>query len=858
MQGGDNPPDSGHTISGVPTDPAHTGGGGGPAEPPPLDLQIPDLRIQREVARGGFGVVYEAQQTALNRNVAVKLIMAEVRDEKVRLRFERECLAMGLLSDHPHIITVFDAGFGPSGQPYILMDFMPGGSLADRVDREGALEWREVVAIGVKLASALETAHRAGVLHRDIKPENVLMNAYGEPELGDFGIARLQGGPETRTDTLTASIAHVAPELLAGDPPSVKTDLYALGSTLYVLLSGRSAFLRDTDESIVPALTRISSEPVPDLRLAGIPDAVAEVVERLMAKDPEQRIGSALELAQHLRSLQSGQGLPTTAIHVPDLPQGPRGSITGETGSPRDTTGEGLAPGAPTGGQPGSLPTGAVSQPPALAPSGPVSANDEAASAAASSAPTEGVAVSAGGEGTVAVTAPPAPPTAPVPEKRGRGPLIAGGVAAVAVLAVAAILLLGGADPEPQTTEVVATPTPAAEPTAPVAATPTPEPGDEAGAGDDAEGVALDVLSVAQQISEVRGLPLRDNFDARRVPTAAYGPLIREQADREAGGELETRGRILAALRLIPPDLDYPDTIRRLWEEQFHGFYDASAARIHVRADSTVLSALQRSVVASEMMQALLDQSFDLEALHDQAEELDADRALTALIKGDTFLSSTIWAERFLTSDEQEQRAADASAQPDLVARSVPIAVRGELVFPFVVGPEFVRALFAEGGVEALNAAYDDPPTTTEQVIHPEKYLAREPALPVEVTVEPGTDWSLLQRRTFGEYDLQQLFGELDFDLAESASAGWGGGELVGWTRGEENAVAVWLEFDTAEDGVEACAAVGAYYEATGGAAVGDGLYESGSDAMALRCAEASVRFAIAPDAELAAELLGQ
>jgi serine/threonine-protein kinase PknK len=833
-------------------DPGHTagvtGGGGGPGETPQVDLQIPDLEIRREVARGGFGVVYEAQQTALNRNVAVKLIMAEVRDEKVRIRFERECLAMGLLSDHPHIITVFDAGFGPSGQAYILMDFMPGGSLADRVEAEGALGWQEVVSIGIKLASALETAHRAGVLHRDIKPENVLMNAYGEPELGDFGIARLQGGPETRTDTLTASIAHVAPELLAGDPPSVQTDLYALGSTFYVLLSGRSAFLRDTDESIVPALTRISSEPVPDLRPSGVPEAVAGVVERLMAKDPNERFASALELAQHLRSLQSGLGLSTTAIHVPDLPPEARvsGPIGGETGSTGDVTGGGLLPPAPSAGIPTALSTGDV------APPGPLAAETVHAvpDASASSAKTDAVPGS-DADSTVPVTAP--PPATPETPKRSRTPLLVGGGLVFAAIAVAAVLVLGGDDPAPQASDAEPTPTTQTTPTA--GPTPTADP---AAGEDPSAGTPLDVAAIAQQVSEVRGLPLRSNFDAVRVTSAAYGPLIQEEAERRADGDLETRGRVLAALRLIPDDLDYPDTIRRLWEEQFHGFYDESVERIYVRSDSAVLSALQRSVVASEMMQALIDQSFDIGALHATAEELDADRALTALIKGDTFLSSTVWLERFLTSEEQEQRSADSSAQPDVVGRSVPLAVRGELVFPFIAGPEFVRALFAEGGVEAIDAAYADPPSTTEQVLHPEKYLAGESALPVEVLAEPGTGWTELQRRTFGEYDLQQLFGELAPEQAESAAAGWGGGELAAWTSGDETSVAVWLEFDTPADGEEACDAVGAYYETTGGSMVSEGVYESGEDSLALSCDGAIVRFAVAPDGDLAEALLGE
>ena len=229
--------------------------------------ELPWLTDLRPLARGGFGVVYTARQPSLNRTVAVKVLTAPVLDDTARLRFERECKAMGMLSDHPNILTLFEAGFTPTGRPYLVMELMSGGCLRDVLDRE-PLPWEEVLDIAVRVAAALETAHRAGILHRDIKPENIMLSDYGEPQLGDFGIARLHGGPETRTDSLTASIAHVSPELLSGQKPSRASDVYALGSTLYMLLAGQAAHLRPGEESIVPALSRIAHDPVPDLRPA--------------------------------------------------------------------------------------------------------------------------------------------------------------------------------------------------------------------------------------------------------------------------------------------------------------------------------------------------------------------------------------------------------------------------------------------------------------------------------------------------------------------------------------------------------------------------------------------------------------
>ena len=284
--------------------------------PEPIDLGIEDLADAVEVGAGGFGTVYKARQESLRRDVAVKMVTSTVKDRKVRIRFEREIQAMGMLSGHPNIVTVYDSGFTSNGQPYILMDFMDQGSLADRLESDTTLPWADVLEIMVKVCGALETAHQAGILHRDIKPENVLVSAYGEPKLGDFGIARLKGGPETGTSSLTASIEHVSPELLEAKAPGVPSDIYALGSTMYKLLVGRAAFLKPEDESIVPALTRIRDEPVPNLRERGVPDPVAGIVERSMAKDPAARFSSAAEMGRALRTAQRQLGLSVTPLPI--------------------------------------------------------------------------------------------------------------------------------------------------------------------------------------------------------------------------------------------------------------------------------------------------------------------------------------------------------------------------------------------------------------------------------------------------------------------------------------------------------------------------------------------------------------
>jgi YVTN family beta-propeller protein len=284
-----------------------------------VDLGVPGMEDAVEIGRGGFAVVYRARQPELNRTVAVKMLTARL-DESGREQFAREGRAMGALSAHPNIVSVFGTGTTATGRPYIAMAHLREGSLADRVDLDGPLPWAEAVRIAIKLAGALETAHRAGTLHRDVKPENVLLSDYGEPELTDFGIARVEGRYETGTGQIAVSAAHAGPEVLEGRSASVRSDVYSLGSTLFSMLAGRAAFARRPDETLMALYLRIAGEPIPDLRPRGVPDAVCRVVERAMAKDPDRRQGSAAELGRQLQEVQRRAGLPVAemALALPE------------------------------------------------------------------------------------------------------------------------------------------------------------------------------------------------------------------------------------------------------------------------------------------------------------------------------------------------------------------------------------------------------------------------------------------------------------------------------------------------------------------------------------------------------------
>jgi len=310
-----------------------------------------------EIGRGGFGVVYQGSQVEFNRTVALK-VLTGVFDESARARFERECQALGSLSGHPNIVTVYAAGFTRDGRPFLAMEYLPGGSLGQRLGGHD-LTWTEAASVGIRISGALQRAHDLGVLHRDVKPDNILISAYGEPKLADFGIARFQGGYETRTGVITATFAHAAPELLEGKRPSPASDVYALGSTIYELITGRAPFVTDDEDTLPLLLARIASQPPPDLRAQGLPDGVCAVLERALDKNPETRVASAAEFGRQLQAAVREAGeTPTDLITLPPAPDAdteplrpgppPGAPPTNRAGAPAPP------PGAPAGGRSGT------------------------------------------------------------------------------------------------------------------------------------------------------------------------------------------------------------------------------------------------------------------------------------------------------------------------------------------------------------------------------------------------------------------------------------------------------------------------------------------------------------------------
>ncbi|MVU77570.1 protein kinase [Nocardia sp. ET3-3] len=288
----------------------------------------PDLRIglaaelaaagfddAREIGRGGFGVVYRCVEHSLDRAVAVKVLAAS--EDGERARFLREQRTLARFGGHPHIVQVLSADITVTGRPYLVMPFYAHGSLQTRINERGPMPWPEVLSVGVKIAGALAAAHAHGIVHRDVNPANILVSDYGEPQLSDFGIARVGGAFETGDGMVAGTPAFTAPELFRGSEPTVAADVYGLGATLFCLITGHAAFGRRDGETLIEQFVRITSEPIPDLRPAGVPAPLCAALEAAMAIDPSDRPPGAREFGERLRNIQYSSGLPVDSMALP-------------------------------------------------------------------------------------------------------------------------------------------------------------------------------------------------------------------------------------------------------------------------------------------------------------------------------------------------------------------------------------------------------------------------------------------------------------------------------------------------------------------------------------------------------------
>lgn len=283
------------------------------------------------IGSGGFADVHLYRQRMPSRTVAVKILRSAELTDAVKRQFIVEANVMARLSNHPGIATIYTAGITSDDRPYLVMEYCPGGSLAERY-RKAPLPIAEAVSIGVRMAAALESAHRVGVVHRDIKPANILVTEYGSPVLTDFGIAlgheaalestmlqNLSNQGSTRDGSgLAYSVPWAAPEvLLESDDNDAVADVYSLAATLRTLVEGVSPFeLPAGNNSFLAMSRRVELGEASSWSRVGVPDRLREVLDRGMSVERASRYQTALELAFALQSVEAAESLRSTHIEL--------------------------------------------------------------------------------------------------------------------------------------------------------------------------------------------------------------------------------------------------------------------------------------------------------------------------------------------------------------------------------------------------------------------------------------------------------------------------------------------------------------------------------------------------------------
>jgi len=261
-------------------------------------------KVAKKLGEGGKGIVFKAEDTRLGRTVAIKVIKGEGLDQESFARFEQEAKATAGLS-HPNIVGIYDIGREGESH-YLVLEFVDGPNLGGWIRSQAGARCDSATTLRIssQMCQALEYAHSHGILHRDIKPENIMITSTGLPKLMDFGLARALGGPNlTQRGVIVGTPAYLPPEQALGKRSDARSDLYSLGCVLYEMVTGRPPFHGDDPVKVI--FSHINDLPVMPRKLApDIPDALEQVILKLLVKDPDQRYQSASDLCEALKSVK--------------------------------------------------------------------------------------------------------------------------------------------------------------------------------------------------------------------------------------------------------------------------------------------------------------------------------------------------------------------------------------------------------------------------------------------------------------------------------------------------------------------------------------------------------------------------
>lgn len=267
--------------------------------------QIGRYEIERELAQGGMGLIFLARDPYMNRQVIIKVLMYNrTMDEFNREFFQREAELIAAL-EHPAIVPVYDFGWHGQ-QPYIVMRYMSEGTLDDLIKKKGELKLTEIAHILKRVSEALDAAHAKNIIHRDVKPSNILFDNTGESFLSDFGIAKSKTIVDDDGEWLVGTPAYMSPEQAKGTNVDGRSDVYAMGVTLYRLLTGQLPFASDSATALINAHIDL---PIPDIRQIknNLPSVWQEVVAKAMAKDRNDRYATAGDFARDVQEVATGK-----------------------------------------------------------------------------------------------------------------------------------------------------------------------------------------------------------------------------------------------------------------------------------------------------------------------------------------------------------------------------------------------------------------------------------------------------------------------------------------------------------------------------------------------------------------------
>ena len=725
-------------------------------------------RVIDQLGRGGMATVFRCHDPNLDRHVAVKVLPSYYTEDPTFVgRFGQEARTVARLNN-PNILQIFDFG-EDKGFTYIVTEMVSGGTLEDKLTGD-PLPVDVVLKYMRPLAQALDYAHASGIIHRDLKPANVLLAEDDRPILADFGLARMleSAARFTQANQALGTPEYMAPEQAMGADADHRSDLYAIGIVLYQMLLGQTPFKANT-----PAATLMAHVhrplPLPSTIKPDIDPNIEAVLLKALAKQPEDRYQSTTEM---IKSLEEAADL-------------------------KDPTWQGPAVRPPV---PEPIPPQEMGRDAAT----PIVDADAVSERAQPQRGLPKAWIGAGAAVVVGIAA-----AAIFFLMQGNESAMDDGQLAQTPAAVAGDTTDGAANGSPSSAAAVETQeatAPAGSPMCP----PLPDAG-QAQASSIAAAVAQlqDMQDrVHREIATLRQIEnppdIETTFRTREeiceIARSYYRwPVIRDQIFKAE--------ELYKALGLIEANASLEDILLGIQLQQASALFDEQSGNVYLLSDATNITARFEVAYAAAHLSGLQQELFDIRALRASARNGTSDefRAVSALDGGDRSTVLNGYIERVIALDaaamEEYQRPI-----PGNKLLTAPQIVQKTALFGLVEGRQFVEALFARDGVwDTVDSAYENPPETTEQVIHPEKYFALEPAHNVRlpnISGRMGAGWSLIAIDTMGEFMVRSYLEEyLSDEEAKEAASGWGGDQYILMSNPDHGRLLLWeIRFDTGSD----------------------------------------------------------